>query len=186
MRTYRSLSASLGGVVAACLLAFGAAAPAFAVDPPVLVRFDGGIGSQPLRAGATPDDSASNRVFGVQPGGVPWVIEDLKALIRVDGSVQIKGEGLLLGGTNNIGTRGGTENVRARLFCGGIAHTSAPFPLEADGDFTIKGTLTPALAPPPTVCENPVLLILNDAGATPAADRWFAAGILKPKAPKAP
>jgi hypothetical protein len=34
-----------------------------------LVRFDGGIGSQPLRAGALVND-----VFGVSPGGRPWVI----------------------------------------------------------------------------------------------------------------
>jgi hypothetical protein len=183
MRMHPLLSTPIRRVLAASLLALGAAAPAYAVDPPVLVRFDGGIGSQPLRAAANPDDSQANRVFGVLPGGAPWVIEDLDALVRVNGSILAKGEGLLLAGTNNIGTPGAIERVRARLFCDGIAHTSASFPLADDGDFTIGGFLTPT---PPSPCNNPVLLILNDAGATPAADRWFAAGIPKVKVPKPP
>lgn len=184
MRTLHALPASLGRALAASLLALGAAAPAFAVDPAPLVRFDGGIGSQPLRAAAAnPDESQANRVFSILPGGAPWVIEDLEALVRVDGSVLIKGEGLLLAGGNSIGTPGAVERVRARLFCDGVPHTSASFPLADDGDFKIGGFLTPT---PPSPCNSPVLLILNDAGPTPAADRWFAAGIPKVKVPKAP
>ena len=50
----------------------------------------------------------------------------------------------------------------------------AGVPLQANGDFRIDDTLTPA---PPSSCTTPVLLITNN-GATPAATRWFAAGIL--------
>ena len=72
------------------------------------------------------------------------------------------------------------QRVRANLFCGPAAtatsHVTAPagVPLQANGDFRIDDTLTPS---PPSSCTTPVLLITNN-GATPAATRWFAAGIL--------
>jgi hypothetical protein len=130
-----------------------------------LVRFEGGIGSQPLRSGP-----AVNVVFNVNPGGIPWVISRLSADVRQDGRVSVVGLGLLLAGGNNVGTNGG-QSVRARLFCGGVAHDSDVVPLEANGDFRIEGQLDPA---PPVVCANPVLLIVSAGG------NWFAAGIRKP------
>jgi hypothetical protein len=127
-----------------------------------LVRFDGGIGVNPVSAGP-----AANVVRGVSPGGQPWVIRELRAGVEVDGRLKANGRGLLLAGGNGIGTTG-NQSVRAVLFCGNVAHGSALVPLEADGDFTIDDTLTPL---PPNPCESPVLLIVN------GADRWFAAGI---------
>jgi hypothetical protein len=47
---------------------------------------------------------------------------------------------------------------------------SALVPLAANGDFRIDDVLNPL---PPRVCDSPVLLIRNPAGA------WFAAGIPK-------
>jgi hypothetical protein len=129
-----------------------------------LVRFEGGIGVQPLRAGALP-----NTVFGVNPGGQPWVISRLSASVRLNGKISVEGRGLLLGGGNNIGTNGG-QSVRARLICGGVFHDSALVPLEADGDFRIDGFVTPN---PPFPCTTPVLLIISAGG------NWFAAGIPK-------
>ena len=127
-----------------------------------LVRFDGGIGSTPLSAGP-----ASNVVRGVSPGGQPWVIRDLKAAVRVDGSIKVDGRGLLLAGGNTIGGNG-NQSVRAVLFCGNLAQQSALVPLEANGDFRIDDVLTPT---PPNPCSSPVLLIVS------GGDRWFAAGI---------
>jgi len=127
-----------------------------------LVRFDGGIGSQPLRSGPAP-----NVVNGVNPGGVPWVIANLKADVRVDGGIRVDGRGLLLGGTNNIGRNGG-QSVRARLFCGGVAHDTAVVALDEAGDFRIDDVLVPA---PPNPCGSAVLLIVSAGG------NWFAAGI---------
>jgi hypothetical protein len=115
-----------------------------------------------------------NIVRGVQPPGQIWVIADLRADVKADGSIKVKGRGLLLGGGNGIGGNAG-QSVRATLICEAAApftlHDTDPVvPLEANGDFRIDGALNPA---PPAVCASPVLLIRNPAGA------WFAAGILK-------
>jgi hypothetical protein len=128
-----------------------------------LARFDGGIGSTPLRSGGAP-----NQVQGVNPGGLPWVITSLKANVQVDGHIRVDGRGLLLGGGNNVGRSGG-QSVRARLYCDATAHDSGAVPLDSDGDFMIDADLSPL---PPINCGNPALLILNGAGTA-----WFAAGI---------
>jgi hypothetical protein len=130
-----------------------------------LVRFEGGIGATPLKAGALP-----NEVNDALPGGRTWVISRLTADVRVDGRISVDGRGLLLGGGAAVGTPSG-QSVRARLYCGGVPHNSAALvPLEPDGDFRIEDMLIPV---PPSPCANPVLLILNGAGS------WFAAGIPK-------
>ena len=157
------------GAVLASLLAFGTLVPTSAAADP-LVRFDGGIGSQPLRAGVAGGVAAQvNDVFGVPPGGRPWVIERLKADFDTDGKAKVEGRGLLLGGGNGIGTAG-NQSVRARLYCDGVPHDSELKPLDAHGDFTIGGFLNPI---PPSPCNAPVLLIINANGS------WFAGGIPK-------
>jgi hypothetical protein len=147
-----------------------------------LVRFDGGIGVDPVSSaqGAGPTSTVVNRniVRGVQPPGQLWVISSLKADIRTDGSIRVDGRGLLLAGGNAIGTNA-NQSVRATLICDTVITppaTTPPLfetglvPLEANGDFRIDDVLTPA---PPAECASPVLLIRNPAGA------WFAAGIVK-------
>ena len=150
-----------------CLLSLAILAPIAANAADRLARFEGGIGSQPLRAGVAPAVAAPNLVLGVSPGGAPWVIARLSADVSADGRIRVDGRGLLLAGTNNIGTNGG-QSVRARLFCDGVAHDSDLVALEDDGDFRINSALIPT---PPSVCNSPVLLIVSGGGA------WFAAGI---------
>jgi hypothetical protein len=164
----------------AFLLFLAVAAPLSASaddDSRSFLRFKGGIGVIPVSSGvgAAPTAVVVNRniVRDVQPPGQIWVIEDLKADVKADGSIRVDGRGLLLGGGSSIGTNA-NQSVRATLIC----EATAPFilrntntvPLEADGDFRIDDTLNP---PPPADCASPVLLIRNPAGA------WFAAGIPK-------
>ncbi|PYQ71185.1 MAG: hypothetical protein DMG01_26160 [Acidobacteria bacterium] len=146
-----------------------------------LVRFDGGIGVDPI-SGIVSNAPALNVVRGVPPGGFPWVIKRLRADVQSDGRIHVDGRGLLFAGGNAIGTNGG-QRVLALLFCGApgaggslgnaTAHSSDPagVPLEANGDFRIDDVLTPA---PPAPCDNAALLI-----ATPGTHRWFTAGIPK-------
>jgi hypothetical protein len=155
----------LAGIAA--LVATAALVPLPATANDTLVRFDGGIGSQPLRAGA-----AVNAVRGVNPGGVPWVIDRLKADVRTDGRIRVEGRGLLLAGGENPGSAGG-QTVLARVFCGGNSADSPAVPLDENGDFRINGMLSAVL---PAPCGNPVLLIVSvPAGGGPGS--WFAAGI---------
>ncbi len=133
---------------------------ASAAEP--LVRFEDGIGVQPLRAGGLP-----NAVQGVPPAGLPWVISRLSADARTDGRIKVDGRGLVLAGGNGIGTPAG-QSVFARLICAGVPHDSELVPLDARGDFRIEGFLNPF---PPSPCANPVLLVINGGGT------WFAAGI---------
>ena len=151
--------------LSACLLSLASLAPltAAAIEP--VVRFEDGIGVQPLRSGPAP-----NVVFGVNPGGLPWVISRLSADVSTDGRIRVDGRGLLFAGGDNIGRTGG-QSVRARLICAGVYHDSDLVPLDARGDFTIGGFLNPF---PPSPCATPVLLIVNAGG------NWFAAGIPKP------
>jgi hypothetical protein len=151
-------------ITSACVLSIATLVSfaASAADP--LVRFEDGIGVQPLRAGAAP-----NTVFGVNPGGLPWVISRLRADVSTDGGISVDGRGLLVAGGNGIGTTLG-QSVRATLFCDGAASSSELVPLDPQGDFRIDGVLTPT---PPTPCNAPVLLIVSGGG------NWFAAGIPK-------
>jgi hypothetical protein len=156
----------------ACLLSLLVVSPLVARDDS-LVRFDGGIGVIPVsnvtvNAGVT--TVTPNSVRGVNPAGQIWTIAALKADVGTDGSIRVRGRGLLLAGGNNIGTNA-NQSVRATLIC----EAAAPFtlrntglvPLQANGDFRIDDVLDPA----PIDCASPVLLIRNPNGA------WFAAGI---------
>jgi len=144
-----------------------------------LVKFKGGIGVIPVSsaAGALNADGTSpnvnrNVVRGVNPPGQLWTIADLRADVKADGSIKVRGRGLLLAGGNGIGGNAG-QSVRATLLCevaNPVLHDTGLVPLELNGDFRIDDVLNPA---PPADCASPVLLIRNPGGA------WFAAGILK-------
>ncbi|HJU10428.1 MAG TPA: hypothetical protein VJ728_06115, partial [Candidatus Binataceae bacterium] len=141
--------------------------PLIAMADSSLVTFRGGIAVDP--------ENGHNGVCGVNPGHAPWTIRELKAGVSTDGHIRVKGSGLLLAGTNGLGSNA-SQVVRAQLFCdttpdscGSASSTSSPgVALEADGDFQINDTLSP---PPPPTCTNPVLLITQDTGL------WIAAGI---------
>ncbi len=137
-----------------------------------LVRFSGGIGD--ITTG-----SANTTVRGVAAAGQIWVIRDLTADVKQDGSIRVDGRGLLLGAGDGIGTNG-NASVFATLFCandGNVQHSSnlAGVKLEVNGDFSIDDKLLPA---PPNTCASPVLLIrVTGNGA------WFAAGIPRATTP---
>ncbi len=157
------------------LLAVAGIARASAQDD-TLLKFRGGIGVIPVTGVAASGAVNLNIVRGVSPAG-PWRIADLEGNVASDGTVRIKGRGLLLAAGNGIGTNAGAS-VFATLFCGSpgapTAHDSSRVALDADGDFRIEGVLSPNL---PGACDTPVLLIRNAAG----SGVWFAAGIPESK-----
>ena len=186
-------------LAAAGLVAAGSAVAGGHGPDNTLFRFDGAIGVQPLRAGGT-----ANIVAGVNPGGVPWGMSSVRAVIRNTGEIRARGTGVLLLGTDNIGTRGGPRQVILSLFCrnapvppavaGTVQQTpfnSQPVDLDEDGNFEVRGSLADANgAAPPLTCgddvdNRPVLLVRSvtpataTTPATPGA--WFAAGVIEPK-----
>ena len=152
----------------------GAAFPLASLADDSLAKFKGGIGVIPVSSGqgtaATATVVNRNIVRGVQPPGQLWTIADLSADVRTDGSIKVRGRGLLLAGGNGIGGNA-NQSVRATLICdaaGAALFDSNLVPLAPNGDFRIDDVLNPL---PPIPCASPVLLIRNPAGA------WFAAGI---------
>jgi len=136
------------------------------LDRQNLVRFSGGIGD-------IPTGSIATTVRGVAAAGQIWVIRDLAADVRQNGSIRLDGRGLLLGAGDAIGSNG-NASVFATLFCandGNIQHSSNPagVALDVNGDFRIDDTLSPV---PPNPCTSPVLLIR-----VTGPGSWFAAGI---------
>src|SRR6478736_9848651 len=105
-----------------------------------LVRFSGGIGDIPT--GAT-----NTTVRGVAAAGQIWVIRDLAADVRENGSIRIDGRGLLLGAGDAVGSNG-NASVFGTLFCandGNMPHSTKleGVPLEVNGDFRIDDKLSP-------------------------------------------
>jgi hypothetical protein len=147
-----------------------------------LVRFDGGIATDPLTASNGVD--VLNVVRGVNPAGRAWVIDKLRVSVSRNGSISARGAGLLLASGDVIGTRAGITQVLATLACGPANATatlfhSAPAAFDTAGNFHIDGTLTQDginAAVVPAVCDNPALLIRTVAP-TGAPGAWLAAGI---------
>jgi hypothetical protein len=169
--------------------------------PGLLFRFDGSIGVQPFRSQA--GAPVLNTVAGVNPGGTPWGMTRFEAIITTTGDIYAAGKGVLLWGGDGIGTRAGPRQVILSLFCRGPivapavagpvlqnAFNSPTVPLDVDGDFKVRGTLTDATgATPPLDCGNnqdnrPVLLIRAvtpanpETGAPAIPGAWFSAGVL--------
>ena len=136
------------------------------LDRQNVVSFRGGIGD--ISTGST-----DTTVRGVAAAGQIWVIRDLAADVRQNGSIRLDGRGLLLGAGDAVGSNG-NASVFATLFCandGNVPHSSNPagVPLDVNGDFRIDDTLSPV---PPNPCTSPVLLIR-----VTGPGSWFAAGI---------
>jgi hypothetical protein len=162
----------------ALIIILGAAAALNAQDRDILARFDGGVGVIPVQNGAgTPNADGTlpnvklNVVRGVSPGAGPWTIADLKAVIGTDGSISVKGKGLLLASGNGLGTNA-NQHVFATLICEPtlpfVEHsTASAVALDPNGNFQIDDVLTSA----PGECASPLLLIRAGNGT------WLAAGL---------
>ncbi len=162
------------------LLAVAVVGTVSAKGPDTLVRFNGGIGVDPVvnvvgpvNADGSFPSVTRNVVRGVNPGATIWRIADLKAEIDVYGRIKVRGKGLLVGSGNSIGSNA-NQTVFATLSCqvasGFEEHSTSAsgVKLDENGDFRIDDFIST----PPSVCASPVLLIRN----VPAGV-WFAAGV---------
>lgn len=123
-----------------------------------------------------PFTGAANAIRGVPGGGLPWVVDQAKGKLRVDGRIQVEVQGLVLDpndpdvpaalkGTNPI------PNFKAIVSCltvtGGAATTTnvetALFPASTSGDSMIEDTVNL-----PEPCIAPIVFVTSPAG------QWFA------------
>jgi hypothetical protein len=178
----RPMHALIARSLFALTVTLAATAAVAGPDRVPLLKFKGAIGVDPITANGAAD--ASNVVRGVNPGGRAWVIRKLDAAIYSDATVSIRGKRLLFSSGDVIATRGPVTHVAATLACGpadatAAKYTTAPFELDAAGDFNFRGALLDGVntAVLPAVCENPQLLIRGANPTTGVAGGWFAAGI---------
>jgi hypothetical protein len=165
------------------LAALAVSTAAAAAPPAPLLRFEGGIGVDPLTAAGGAD--VLNTVRGVNPGGRAWVIRKLTATVNPDSTLVAQGRGLLFASGEAIGTRGAVTRVAATLTCGpadatATRYNTAPVDLDAAGNFSIRSRFSvdgSNVATLPSPCENPVLLIRGANPVTGALGGWFAVGI---------
>ena len=148
-------------------------------DHDTLVKFKGGIGVHPIsNVTVVPGPPLAvtvtqNIVRGVNPAGQLWMIDKLHARVKTNGEIKVIGKGLILAGGNSAG-RTTEQMVFATLICEAAApfieHSTDPadVPLSTEGDFEIDDVLEP----PPSGCDNPMLLIR-----TAGSGNWFAVGI---------
>lgn len=148
----------VASVVAVVALASGAGS----AGPTTVLKADTLAGVRGPYVGAT------NPIRGVNGGGIPWNIAEGKVILKADGSLEVKVEGLVLAttGANPI------PNFRAIVSCQTIEDGAAavrnvstdPFPANTTGDSKIAATV--AL---PSPCFAPIVFVTSPTGS------WFAA-----------
>jgi hypothetical protein len=114
-----------------------------------------------LRAPIAGSLTSDKPVFGVAPGGAPWMIDKGSARVRTDGRLEVRVEGLVIG--PNAIPNGPTPGVNpvphltASLACNGmVVATTRPVPFSPAGDARIKADVRiPERCIAPVVMLNP-------------------------------
>jgi hypothetical protein len=100
-------------------------------------------------------------LFGVKPGGAPWVIRRGEAEVRRDGRVEVRVRGLVIPTAPQNGTNP-LPGIAATVFCGGAAvGTTETVPFSPAGDARIEDRI--ARLPQP--CLAPAVLLNPQIGA---------------------
>ena len=111
-------------------------------------------------------------LFGVPPGGAPWVITKGEATVRRNGDVKVRVKGLVIPTPPSNGTNP-VPNIAATAYCGGTAvGTTHAVPFSLAGDARIDDTLA---TPLPSPCLAPAVLLNPAAGAVVTATAYIAA-----------
>ena len=110
-----------------------------------------------IRAALAPSMPAPTdpTIFGVNPGGVPWVLKRGDVRIKRDGTFRLRLQGLVIPNPPGDNTPGPVMRVSASLFCGGTAAaTTDPVPISRSGDASINTTVII-----PSTCLAPVVFV---------------------------
>jgi hypothetical protein len=142
------------------LLALGVgtlAVSTVALSAPASAHDDHGTELRAQLVGSTPSNRGGPTLFGVTPGGVPWVVSSSKVRLR-DGELRLRVTGLVIPAPAGDNTAGGVDTVTATVFCNGMATPATmPVPLSDAGDARIRQDVAlphPCLAPAVLVHPN--------------------------------
>jgi hypothetical protein len=103
--------------------------------------------------GSMPDGPV---LFGVKPGGAPWVIGKGEAEARRDGTVKVEVEGLVIPTAPQNGTNP-LSGIAATVYCGGTAvGTTKAYAFSPDGDAKFEARVAKQL---PSPCLAPAVLL---------------------------
>jgi hypothetical protein len=136
-------------VLAAVVAAFVLAGPAAADSNKAILTDD-----------VTPSLPSDDAIFGVNPGGAPWVIDKGEARVKPDGRVRARVEGLVIptapqNGTNPI------PLLRASVYCDGmLVGQTENAPFSPAGDARIEDEVAvPGDCDHAAVLLNPVRVV---------------------------
>ena len=106
-----------------------------------------------LSAALAPSLPTDPAIFGVPPGGAPWVLSHGHVRLGHGGALQVNVAGLVIPptGSNPV------PDLAAAVYCNGaLSATTAPVPFSSRGDAQIHASVTlPAFCPAPAVLLNP-------------------------------
>ncbi len=95
-------------------------------------------GARVLESDVFGSQPAGPTLFGVKPGGAPWVIRRGEAEVRRDGRVEVRVRGLVIPTAPQNGTNP-LPGIAATVFCGGTAvGTTKTVPFSPAGDARIE------------------------------------------------
>jgi hypothetical protein len=129
-------------------------------------------GAKVLESRVFGSDPAGPKLFGVNPGGLPWVVSRSRVEVRRDGRVEVRVRGLVIptppqNGTNPV------SNLAATVFCNGSAvGTTHAVPFSTAGNARIEDKLA---TPLPSPCLVPAVLLNPAPGGTIATGTYIAA-----------
>ena len=175
MRTsMRALAAALAAGIAALLLSV--AVGASASDSSGSSGSGSGSGDeQLLDATLAPSMPGDPAFHGVNPGGVPWVLDRGEVKLSSDNELDLRVEGLVIPRPVGDGTAGAVTSITASLYCGADAETvatetSRQARLSRDGDARLRDRSFDV----PDTCLSPVILVHpnGNAAAYIAVNGW--------------
>jgi hypothetical protein len=167
-----SVTKPLGLMLALASLVF-----AVGVTPALASHGHNGHSSKPqprtvLKSGAFGSQPTGPVLFGVAPGGAPWVIHKSDVRVRRDGLVDARLTGLVIPTPPSNGTNPVPE-IAGTVYCNGAAvGTTKAVPFSNAGDARIFTTLG---TPLPSPCLAPAVLFNPAAGGVVTTTNYIAA-----------
>lgn len=152
----KSTFALLAGATSALVLTF---------NPSAAVAHDG-HGHDLISADLTPSLPTDDPVNGVNPGGLPWQLEEGQVRVRADGRMDVRIEGL------EIPRNGTVDNpiahIHAVLYCGGAAAAdSGAQPMTTGVGPGFGNARFRVMLAVPETCADATVLIQPDSPVTP-------------------